>query len=124
MSSLLQIANTFLRDQEHPGWVYGYDVLAAALLHDVGKGRVRAAERIAFVLLGAVGFGARQRLANPGGEGFRTAIWRLEHHATLGAERLRDISRPRVVWLVERHTDADPPPDEELRWLLAADNAC
>lgn len=95
----------------------------AALLHDVGKGRLRLVERVAFVLLGLLGEARRDRVAIEGG-GFRGALWRLRHHARLGAERLTDASTERVRWLVAHHTDPLPPDDEELRWLMAADDAC
>lgn len=95
----------------------------AALLHDVGKGRLRLVERVAFVLIGVLGEATRERWAAEG-DGFRGALWRLRHHARLGAERLEGVSAERVRWLVAHHTDASPPDDEELRWLMAADEAC
>jgi len=95
----------------------------ATLLHDVGKGRLRLAERVAFVLLGALGEARRERWCVEG-EGFRGALWRLRHHARLGAEQVAGTSTERVRWLVAHHTDAVPPDDEELRWLMAADDAC
>lgn len=101
----------------------------AALLHDVGKGRLRLHERVAFVLLGVVLPRWRSRLGTPEARGLaggaRRALWRLEHHGALGAERLRRCSSARVCWLVEHHTDAvAPPTDKELQWLIAADDAC
>lgn len=103
------------------------EVLAAALLHDIGKGRLRVWDRVAFVLLGGVdrmrGSRLRARLAEQGGGRFRDALWRLEHHARLGAERLGG-ARPRVTWLVAHHTDLDPPAGEDLALLMAADAAC
>jgi len=95
----------------------------ATLLHDVGKGRPRLVERVAFVLLGALGGTRRDRWCVEGG-GFRGALWRLRHHARLGAARIAGTSTERVRWLVAHHTDALPPDDEELRWLMAADDAC
>jgi hypothetical protein len=95
----------------------------AALLHDVGKGRLHLAERVAFVLLGVLGEARRDRWCVEGG-GFRGALWRLRHHARFGAERLAGTSTERVRWLVAHHADAWPPDDEELRWLMAADDAC
>ena len=89
-------------------------LLTAALLHDVGKGPVHVWDRIVFVLLGGLGDRAC----------FRRALWRLEHHAALGAALLRAAgSSPRVVELVERHTAAPPHDDEELSRLIAADEA-
>ena len=95
----------------------------ATLLHDVGKGRLRLVERVAFVLLGALGAARRDRWCVEGA-GFRGALWRLRHHARLGGERLAGTSTERVRWLIAHHTDALPPDDEELRWLMAADDAC
>jgi putative nucleotidyltransferase with HDIG domain len=98
-------------------------LLAAALLHDVGKGRLRAWERAAFVLLGPLPGGARARLARRGG-GPRDALWRLEHHARLGAELLAAAgASPRIVELVAHHTEPGPA-GGELGWLRAADAAC
>jgi hypothetical protein len=95
----------------------------ATLLHDIGKGRLRLVERVAFVLLGALGEARRDRWCVEGGA-FRGALWRLRHHARLGAARLDGVSTERVRWLVAHHSDALPPDDEELRWLMAADDAC
>lgn len=103
------------------------EVLVAALLHDVGKGDLRVWDRVAFVLLGAAdsrrGWTLRARFAVEGSSRFRGALWRLEHHARLGAERL-GASKPRVAWLVAHHTDLEPPADPDLALLMAADAAC
>lgn len=109
----------WLRARTHPSPA----LEVAALLHDVGKGRLRLAERVAFVLLGLPGEALRDRLAVEDG-GFRGALWRLRHHAHLGADRLAGVSAERVRWLVAHHTDTVPPEDEELRRLMAADDAC
>ncbi|RLT35276.1 MAG: HD domain-containing protein [Chloroflexi bacterium] len=99
-------------------------LLTAALLHDVGKGPVHVWDRIVFVLLGGLGDRARGWLEAERGGRFRRALWRLEHHAALGAALLRAAgSSPRVVELVERHTAAPPHDDEELSRLIAADEA-
>ncbi len=98
------------------------DLLVAALLHDVGKGGLRVCDRVAFVLLGPVRL--RGRLASPEAGRFRQALWRLQHHAALGAARLDGLAGERAVWLVARHTDASDGGDRELRWLMAADSAC
>jgi len=103
------------------------EVLVAALLHDVGKGELRVWDRVAFVLLGAVdsrrGWALRSRVAIEHGSRFRGALWRLEHHAGLGAQLL-GASKPRVAWLVAHHTDLEPPSDADLALLMAADAAC
>jgi hypothetical protein len=100
------------------------DVVAAALLHDVGKGRLLVWDRVAFVVLGRVSKSLRGRLGSPRGMRFRQALWRLEHHPRLGAEQLTGVSRERVVALVAAHLAPDAGADEELLWLAAADNAC
>jgi hypothetical protein len=101
-----------------------HDLLAAALLHDVGKGSLRVFDRVAFVLLGRLSGRLRHRLGAQEGARFRQALWRLEQHPRLGQELLTGISRPRVVALVGAHLAPDGGADEELAWLIAADSAC
>jgi putative nucleotidyltransferase with HDIG domain len=100
-------------------------LLAAALLHDVGKGSLIVWDRVAFVLLGAVSQRLRRWLGREDGWRWQHALWRLEHHARIGAEMLTAAGTdPRVVELVGRHKDAWAGDDEELRLLMAADGAC
>ena len=81
----------------------GRDVRVAALLHDVGKGRLVLWHRVVYVLLGALSRGLLERLCRRG-HGARGALWRLRHHARLGAVLLSEAgSAPRVVELVARH---------------------
>ena len=87
------------RDQQHCLEVYrrlraqghdDHDLLTAALLHDVGKGRVALWHRVAYVLLEAGAPGLLARLAAPGeGRGWRQALYRCRHHPKLGAELAR-----------------------------------
>jgi len=103
------------------------EVLVAALLHDIGKGPLRVTDRIAFVLLGAMRLGIRARVAleaEAGGTRFRAAIWRLEHHAALGAAQLDGVSSERVRALIACHTDQKSAEDRDLAALVTADNAC
>lgn len=105
------------------------ELLAAALLHDVGKGALTVWDRVAFVVLEAWSPGLLDRLATERGSCWRRALWTLRHHARLGAQLLVDAgARPRVVELVARHAEAgdraSSEADEELAWLIAADNAC
>ncbi len=103
------------------------DLLAAALLHDVGKGRLLLCDRAAFVLLNALSERLGDALAVEHGMRWRRALWRIRHHARLGAARLVDAgSRPPVVELVARHIAAKREGaggDRELALLIAADDA-
>jgi hypothetical protein len=105
----------------------GRDLLVAALLHDVGKGRLALWHRVIYVPLHAAVPPLLDRLAREG-SGWRGALWRLRHHAPLSAALLREArSAERVVELVERHLT--PPAaaraagDAELLALIAADSA-
>jgi HD domain len=105
------------------------DLLAAALLHDAGKGAPGVWDRVAFVLLEAVSARLTDRAAAEHGARWRRSLWTLRHHARLGAELLLEAgSGPRVTELVARHTERAAQPsdeaNEELAWLIAADGAC
>lgn len=96
-------------------------LLAAALLHDVGKGKLATRHRVAYVLLNAAAPRLTRRLERPDGAAWRGALWRLRHHARLGAERLAASgSAPRVIALVAGHT-SPPGDDGELAWMIAVD---
>ncbi|MCC6236671.1 MAG: HD domain-containing protein [Dehalococcoidia bacterium] len=96
----------------------------AALLHDVGKGHLELWDRVGFVLLRAVSPALADTLGSEGGQPWQRALWRLHHHAALGAERLVGAgSSARVVDLVRGHT-SDPHAareDPELVRLIEAD---
>lgn len=127
-SALLQalFASMMLRDQEH-GIIVMWRVraqagesdaalLAAALLHDCGKGRVALWQRVAYVLLG-VAPGARRRLA-----GERGGLWRLLHHAALGADLAAAAgAEADVVRMIREQEVAGA--DARLAILQAADEA-
>lgn len=99
------------------------DSLTAALLHDVGKGRLRDWERVLFVVLEAARPGLGCRLERESGPAWRTALWRLRHHARLGAERLAAAgSRPRVVEIVRAHTGWPPEDDPEIARFVEWDS--
>ena len=117
------------RDQRHCLDVYhrlraggcdDQDVLAAALLHDAGKGRlagppVRLWHRVAYVVLASTAPGLLARLAEMGGLGT------LRRHCERGAELAAALGAPpAVVELVRRHEDREA---GEAR-LRAADDAC
>lgn len=96
----------------------------AALLHDVGKGRLWVWDRVAYVLLEAVSPRLADVLGAPEGARWRGALWRLRHHAELGARALAEVGTdPRVVALVAAHTDGFAREDPELARLIEADHA-
>ena len=99
----------------------GKSELVAALVHDVGKGRIRTWHRVAFVLLRTTPLAGR--LEVEAGAPWQQALWRLRHHARLGAERLEVAgSDERVVELVHRHTDAPPADDAALARFIEFDD--
>ncbi len=96
----------------------------AALLHDVGKGPLELWDRIGFVLLRAVSPGLADAIEAERGWPWQQSLWRLRHHATLGAERLVGAgSSERVIALVGAHTSEPRAAHEdlELARLIAAD---
>ena len=93
----------------------------AALLHDIGKGRIRLHERVLYVLLVAAAPRLLRRLTLRPGPGPLAALYRTRHHACVGAELLQRLgAEPRVVALVARHHDS-PGDDGELWALVEAD---
>lgn len=104
-------------------------LLAAALLHDVGKGPLRLWHRVAFALLEAALPPLLERIAAPRGARWRRALWTLRHHPRLGAHLLSEAgTRAEIVELVARHTERAAPASAaagtELAWLIVADHAC
>ena len=97
----------------------------AALLHDIGKGPLHAEDRILYVLVNSISSELVDRFADEHGTRLRRALWRLRHHARLGAAQLTAAgSAPRVVELVStHHLPATPDGDREFAWLIAADAA-
>jgi len=97
------------------------ELLAAALLHDVGKGQQRRRDRVAVVVAEWVHLG---RLASPSSRfEMRRAAHRTAVHNRIGAERLRHAGAPaRVVELVHRH-HAKAGDDGMLALLQQADAA-
>ncbi len=103
------------------------ELLVAALLHDVGKGQLYVLDRVAYVALNAISPQLLDGVAREHGPRWRQGLWRLRHHARLGAERLIEAgSSPRVVELVAAHirTDGAEQTSEQLTWLRSADAAC
>ena len=99
------------------------DLLAAALLHDVGKGvppggGPRLWHRVAVVLLHALWPSLLERLGAEDQGGWRRPFYIQQHHAALGAELARQAGcSPVTIDLIRRHED---PPDQGDDPLLAA----
>ena len=99
------------------------DSQVAALLHDVGKDELHDWQRILFVLLEASRPGIGRRLEVESGPSWRTGLWRLRHHARLGAERLAAVGcTPRVVEIVAAHTGVPPLDDPEIARFIEWDS--
>jgi putative nucleotidyltransferase with HDIG domain len=98
------------------------DLIAAAFLHDIGKGHQRRVDRVVYVLAGHAG--VARRVAAPSSRWeVRRAVGRSLSHSQTGAERLRQAAAPaRVVELTERHHDAAVA-DPVLALLQQADAA-
>ena len=118
------------RDQQHCLTVYrklhdeGHDdgdLLAAALLHDAGKGEIALWHRVAFVMLDAAPPSLLDRLTRAGDSShWREALYRCRNHAELGAALAKQAgSSEQVVHLI-REEDHD---DVQFAALRAADEA-
>ena len=101
------------------------ELLAAALVHNVGKGPIHLQERVGYVLLDLLAPRLLERLASPSGGRFARSLAAQRDHARRGAALLaRAGSSPRVRALVAAHHDPSPGDDRELAWLIAADRVC
>jgi hypothetical protein len=115
------------RDQRHALEVYRRlreasvtdpNVLAAALLHDCGKGAVPVWLRILYVLRPSL----VDRLAHENAPGARGAAWRLRHHEAIGARKALAAGSSETTM---RFIEARPLPEEAALFaaLAAADDA-
>ena len=102
------------------------DLLAAALLHDVGKsqhpaGSLRLGHRVAAVLLRALTPGLLERWGQEEGEGWRRLFYIQRHHAALGAALAQAAGcSSRTVDLIRRHEEPLPPESDPLLAALQA----
>lgn len=117
-----------LRDQRHALDVFRAlkssgqrdpSLLAAALLHDLGKGRIKLWERVAFVLLRAVSPGLLRRFARADDTGWQGGLARMLDHAERGAALAEAAgSTAETARLIRLHRS--PPGDDALLALLQA----
>jgi len=97
------------------------DVVQAALLHDVGKGRIFMRDRVSYVLLSRVPW-LLKRLSSENGPGWRNALHRSRRHPDIGARLAHEAgASPRAVQLIRRH-HRPPRGDEAALALAAADD--
>jgi hypothetical protein len=102
----LRVLRSLLAQGETQG-----DLLVAALLHDVGKNRVRLRlwERVAIVLVKAVCPGCAQRWGKGPAAGWRRAFVVSARHPDWGAEMAASAgASPLTVALIRRHQEDRP----------------
>lgn len=99
------------------------DLLAAALLHDAGKGhRLRLWHRVAGVLLDAVAGNALRRLASPDPRSWRHPFHLFLHHEAISAELAVGAGcAPRTGAFIRRQASETDSPLQAA--LEAADDA-
>jgi hypothetical protein len=106
----------------HAGGHDDADLLAAALLHDAGKGRrVRLWHRVATVLVAALAPGRLERLGSPDPGSWRYPFHLQLHHEALSARAALDAGcGPRVAAFIAGTPDAG---DAQLAAALRAADA-
>ena len=99
------------------------DLLAAALLHDAGKGhRLRLWHRVTGVLLDAVWPAGLRRLASPNARSWRHAFHIYLHHEAMSAEMAVSAGcEPRAGAFIRGHASGTDAPLQAA--LKAADDA-
>lgn len=103
------------------GW-RDHDLLAAALLHDVAKGRLHVTQRAAWVLTGAVSVKFRRWLALSTPLGVWLGLRQNQLHAAEGAALVEAAGgSPELVRLIREHYDRRPD-DRALCALQRADD--
>ncbi len=101
------------------------DLMAAALLHDVGKsqhpvGSLRLGHRVAAVLLRAFAPGLLEKMGSRQ-DGWRRLFYVQQHHAELGAVLAQAAGcSSRTVELIRRHEEPLPPEGDPLLAALQA----
>ena len=97
------------------------DLLTAALLHDVGKGRIRLWHRVAYVLIRAVSPRLLLRLTASG----RGGLAAIKDHAGRGAALAEAAgASEEVVRLIRCHEGLGDNADPRVAILCAADEIC
>jgi hypothetical protein len=107
------------------------DLLAAGLLHDLGKGgvpgvagKVRLTDRVLRVVLRRCAPRLLARAARLPAPRWRVGLALAVHHPRLGAGWAAELGcSPRTCWLIAHHEDEPAPDDPDLRRLDAADRA-
>jgi HD domain len=100
-------------------------LLMAALLHDVGKGRIRLWHRVAYVLVRAISPRLLRRLASSEGASWRGALAAIANHSERGAALVKATGAPdEVVHLIRVHESPDEVADPRQALLRAADESC
>lgn len=100
------------------------EVLLAALLHDVGKGRIRLWHRVAYVLLRVTWPRLLTRVSEREGRGWRRAMASLRGHAASGAALAEAAGTQATVVELIRHHESAEACDGRLALLRAADDSC
>ncbi len=101
------------------------ELLAAALLHDAGKGQVRIWHRVLYVLLRATSRRLFERLASSEASSWRGALAAIADHARRGAALAKAAGASEgTVRLIRQHEDAGDGPDPRVAILRAADESC